>query len=200
MRLAITASLFALAIHAFHLNPARAKGLFSKDKETAEEGKSALSASRDWPLETLQPAGLMSSIFDDFDRALMPLMRMTPGWPAGGTDMMTNKIAFDVKESDREYELLADLPGVRKEDMEISIRDRVLTLKAERRKEDIQETESFRRIERFRGWCTRSMHLPDNAAESDVKAEYKDGVLRVHIPKLEVPLKKQAIVPITIVE
>ena len=199
MRLAIAAILFALTIHAFHLNPARAKGLFNKDKES-EECKTALSASRDWPMETVQPASLMTSIFDDFDRALMPLMRMTPGWPVGGTDMMTNKIAFDVKESDKEYELLADLPGVRKEDMEISIRDRVLTLKAERRKEDIQETESFRRIERFRGWCTRSMHLPDNATESDVKAEYKDGVLKVHIPKLDVPLKKQSIVPISILD
>lgn len=199
MRFAVAASLLVLAIHAFNLNAARAKGIFSKDRDS-EEGKTALSASKDWPIETLQPATLMSNLWDEFDRNLLPLMRMTPGWSLSGMDQMTNKIAFDVKESEKEYELLADLPGIRKEDMEISIRDHVLTLKAERRKEDIQESENFRRIERFRGWCTRSMHLPENAAESDVKAEYKDGVLRVHIPKLDIPAKKHAIVPIIIAD
>jgi HSP20 family protein len=141
-------------------------------------------------MEIGSPASLLTNMWDDLEHAYMPFYRMTSGASS------PSKIAFDVKESEKSFEVLADVPGIRKEDIDVSIRDHILTLKAERRREDIQEGDNFRRVERYRGWMSRSMHLPDNAAETNIKAEYKDGVLTMIIPKIEV--KKGNVIPITI--
>jgi HSP20 family molecular chaperone IbpA len=195
MRFAVAASVLVIAINAFNLHAS--KPLFGGNKE--EECKAAgtkLAATNNLG----QPAAssLMTNLWEDFDSAIAPLMRMTPSWPLAGQNVGSNKIAFDVKETDKSYELMADIPGVRKEDMEITIRDHVLTLKAERKHEEVQENENYRRVERFRGWLSRAMQLPENAKETDVVADYKDGVLKVTIPKTTDIPKKVSIVPITV--
>jgi HSP20 family protein len=100
----------------------------------------------------------------------------------------------DIIENDQEYLVKAELPGVRKEDVRIALQDGVLTISGERKVEEEQTGENSIRVERFYGSFSRSFALPDNVDTDDVRAESKDGVLLVHIPK-KAPSKPQ---PITI--
>ena len=117
-----------------------------------------------------------------------PFRRLADDWyTMDGRSLLTHMVALDVKETPTQYEIVAELPGVRREELEIGIRDHVLTIKAERRKEDLQEGEHFHREERLRGVLSRSLVLPDDTNETSIKAEYKDGVLRITIPKSDKP-------------
>ncbi|MBN1482325.1 Hsp20/alpha crystallin family protein [candidate division KSB1 bacterium] len=91
----------------------------------------------------------------------------------------------DVKETKDAYEVMADLPGLDKKDINISLRDNVLTVKGERKHEEKKEDERHYYYERSRGSFCRSFRLPEKVAEKDIKAEYKDGVLRITLHKSE---------------
>lgn len=91
----------------------------------------------------------------------------------------------DVKETKDAYEVLADLPGLDKKDINISLHDNVLTLKGERKYEEKKEDENRNYYERAYGSFCRSFRLPDKVQDKDIKAEYKDGVLRVTLHKAE---------------
>jgi HSP20 family protein len=93
--------------------------------------------------------------------------------------------AADISETDREYVVRAELPGVPRSDVKVTIEDGVLTLSGERRFEKDDKSERFHRLERFQGSFARSFSLPDCADASAITAESKDGTLVVHIPKLE---------------
>lgn len=93
--------------------------------------------------------------------------------------------AADISETDREYVVRAELPGVPRSDVKVTIEDGVLTLSGERRFEKDDKSERFHRLERFQGSFARSFSLPDCADASAITAESKDGTLIVHIPKLE---------------
>jgi HSP20 family protein len=93
--------------------------------------------------------------------------------------------AADISETDREYVVRAELPGVPRSDVKVTIEDGVLTLSGERHFEKEDKTERVHRLERFQGSFTRSFSLPDCADASAITAESKDGTLIVHIPKLE---------------
>jgi HSP20 family protein len=88
---------------------------------------------------------------------------------------------------DREEELLvrAEVPGVEKQDLEIELVGQVLTLKGERKHEETEEKGTYYRSEIARGSFVRSLRLPENVDLENAKAEFKDGVLEVHLPKTE---------------
>jgi len=90
---------------------------------------------------------------------------------------------LDVSETDSEYLVRADLPAVKREDVSVSIDDDVLTIAGERKFDKDEKSEKVHRRESFRGMFSRSLSLPDNANASGVRAESKDGVLTVHVPK-----------------
>jgi HSP20 family protein len=90
---------------------------------------------------------------------------------------------LDVSETDSEYLVRADLPAVKKEDVSVSINDDVLTIAGERKFDKEEKSEKVHRRESFRGMFSRSLSLPDNANASGVRAESRDGVLTVHVPK-----------------
>lgn len=92
----------------------------------------------------------------------------------------------DVTESDGEYLIKAELPEVRREDLSITVQDGVLTLSGERRQEKRADGEKAHRIERCYGTFARRFALPENADEHSIRAESKDGVLLIHIPKHKV--------------
>ena len=79
----------------------------------------------------------------------------------------------------------AELPGLRKEDIDVSIEDHRLTLRGERKEEKETKEEDFYRRERSYGSFTRSLNLPNSVATNKVEASYKDGVLHVKLPKTE---------------
>ena len=94
--------------------------------------------------------------------------------------------AADVSETEAEYLIKADLPEVRKEDLSVTVQDGVLTLSGERRQEVRAENEKVHRVERAYGSFARRFALPENADEQSIRAESRDGVILIHIPKQKV--------------
>jgi HSP20 family protein len=91
--------------------------------------------------------------------------------------------AVDVVETPERYEVRAELPGVKKEDVEISVENNVLTLRGERKFEKDEQKESFHRIERAYGTFVRSFTLPTRVNPEQVEAKFDAGVLTIQIPK-----------------
>jgi len=98
----------------------------------------------------------------------------------------------DITESDQEYLIKAELPEVKKEDVKITLDDNVITISGERKKEKETRNSNEIRIESFYGTFTRSFVLPDNVDSKAIQAESKDGVLKVHVPKIAAAPKVQA--------
>ncbi|MDH5326389.1 MAG: Hsp20/alpha crystallin family protein [Gammaproteobacteria bacterium] len=100
--------------------------------------------------------------------------------------------AIDVKERDKEYLIKADLPGVMKEDIHVNLQDDMLTISAETKGEiEEKEGEVVLRHERHYGKFSRSMRLGEAIDKDKVKANFKDGVLELTLPKLEVKKAKK---------
>lgn len=93
--------------------------------------------------------------------------------------------AMDLAETEEHLILRADLPGLRRDDVEIEVKDGVLTISGERRAQQEERSEGFHRIERAFGTFSRSLTLPKGVDAEKVAAEFEDGVLEVRIPKPE---------------
>ena len=100
------------------------------------------------------------------------------------TDTVWNP-AVDITESKDGYEVKAELPGLKKENIKISFEDDVLVLSGERKNEKDEKDENFHRIERNYGKFERCFRLPNDVKSDEIKANYKNGVLTVNIPKNE---------------
>jgi HSP20 family protein len=98
---------------------------------------------------------------------------------------------MDVSETDDQYQVSFELPGMKKEDINISLEDGLLTVSGERKMEEDSNGKKFHRIERRYGEFTRSIQLPDNVDSDSVKASYHDGLLDITIDKSEDKVKKQ---------
>jgi HSP20 family protein len=101
----------------------------------------------------------------------------------GGTRARRWVPAMDLVETDEHLVLRADLPGLRKDDVNIEIKDGALTVSGERRAEHEEKSEGFYRIERAFGGFSRSLTLPDGIDADKVDASFDNGVLEVRIPK-----------------
>jgi len=97
----------------------------------------------------------------------------------------------DIVEDEKEYLIKAELPEVQKDDVKVTVENGTLTISGERKAEREQKGRRFHRVERFYGRFERSFSIPDDAEANDVKAEFKDGVLRVHLAKSEKARPKQ---------
>ena len=117
--------------------------------------------------------------------------------PATRTDEETYKWipSVDVSETENGFEVRAELPGVTKDDLHVSVKDNLLTLSGEKRQEEVSDTHNYRSIERRYGSFQRHFRLPGEVETAEIKAEYTDGVLTVSIPKPEAA--KPAEIPIT---
>jgi HSP20 family protein len=93
--------------------------------------------------------------------------------------------AMDLTEEENEYVLRADLPGLSEDDVEIEVKDDVLTISGERRYEHENRHEGFYRVERSFGRFSRSLDLPSGIDAEALSADFDRGVLEVHIPKPE---------------
>jgi HSP20 family protein len=91
--------------------------------------------------------------------------------------------AMDVQETDAEYLIKADLPAVKREDVKVSVEDGVLAVEGERKMEKDEKNQKFHRIERSYGKFVRRMAVPSDVDQAKVQADFKDGVLNVHLPK-----------------
>ena len=91
----------------------------------------------------------------------------------------------DISEDEKEYVIKAEIPEMKKEEIKLNVHDDVLTITGERKYEKEEKNKKYHRVERAYGSFVRSFTLPEDAEGSKINAEYKDGVLKVHLPKSE---------------
>jgi len=99
--------------------------------------------------------------------------------------------AVDIYETDHEILVQAELPGVDRKDISLHLEKNVLTLKGERRFEKETKQENYHRIERAYGGFSRSFAIPATVEEDKIRADYKDGILKIALPKKEQVKPKQ---------
>jgi len=131
----------------------------------------------------------LEEISDRFNRIFGRL----PARREGGREAMTVADwapTVDITEDDKEYLIKAEIPEVDKKDVKVTVQDGVLTLTGERKQEKEEKGKKFHRIERSYGSFVRSFTLPYDVSEDKLKAEFKDGMLLVHLPKAEKPKPK----------
>ncbi len=126
---------------------------------------------------------LFDEFFTGFERRAPSLFRSyEPGWLLGGRrGEMTP--AVDVAEDDKAVTLTAELPGMKEEDVEVVLRDDMLTVKGEKKSEREEKKENYHLTERRYGAFERTFRLPEAADADKIKAAIDDGVLTVTIPK-----------------
>ncbi len=93
--------------------------------------------------------------------------------------------AFDISENEKGYMVSAELPGIDEKDLEITIAGGMLSVKGEKKQETEEKGETYHRIERTYGSFHRSFRIPDAVQEDKVDATYKDGILKLVIPKAQ---------------
>ncbi|MCP5151729.1 MAG: Hsp20/alpha crystallin family protein [Ectothiorhodospiraceae bacterium] len=125
------------------------------------------------------------------DRFQQEMNRVMGGYDAGaeadGSRVVTSQWApaVDIREEANRYVLLADVPGVEPQDIDITMEAGVLTIKGERKRAEGEDRSGYRRVERAYGTFHRRFSLPDTADAERISASCKDGVLEVAIPKHE---------------
>lgn len=124
----------------------------------------------------------MDRLFDDFTAQLPQLTRR------GDVDFVP---ACNVEETDSNYLVSVDVPGMKKEDLKIELSSNVLTISGEHKEERKEGKKSQRITERYEGCFERSFHLPDIADSAKIEANYADGVLNIGIPKMAKGQTKQ---------
>jgi HSP20 family protein len=99
--------------------------------------------------------------------------------------------ALDVWETEDEIVYALDLPGIPDDKISVELEDGALTISAERERTEEEPTDRFYRFERRYGSFTRTFGVPQGVGESDIRADYKNGVLEVHVKKPEQPKPKR---------
>jgi HSP20 family protein len=125
------------------------------------------------------------SPFGALDQLSRELNRFFDDRPTNGPFIENSgwKPHVDVTEGEDSFRVVADVPGVAPEDIEISLHNGLLTIRGERTTDSEKQEDNFTRRERFRGSFTRQFNLPDSADEETVTAKSINGVLEVTIPK-----------------
>lgn len=124
-----------------------------------------------------QPTRRFDSVMDD-------LMKGFFVRPLGYEEALPEHIKVDVKETPEHYTVHADMPGVRKENIQVDIDGPVVAIRAEVKRDNVQKDgEKTLRTERFYGTVSRSFQLPQDIDETGAEARYQDGVLELKLPK-----------------
>ena len=132
-----------------------------------------------------QPIGELTKLRDQMDR-------MFEDWPRYFGRRVDEEglrgawiPAVDIRETKDAFELTAELPGIDAKDVDVSVQENTLTIRGERRSEEVKENETVHRVEREYGAFERSFTLPRSANSEKIQAKYKDGVLSLSVPKRE---------------
>lgn len=110
-----------------------------------------------------------SAVRADADNQMLAMVDWTP--------------SVDISETNDAYLIKGEIPGVKKEDVNVCIQDGMLTIQGERRQEKDEKGKKFHRVECSYGSFMRSFRVPEDADENKVKAEFKDGMISVTLPK-----------------
>ncbi len=143
------------------------------------------------------------SPFDEMERRLEDFLRRPfsllgpPWWPArrlAEAGIVSPRV--DIFEEADNVVVKAELPGMKKEDIAVNLTDNTVTISGEKKKEEKVEKKDFYRLERSFGSFSRSFSLPSEVDTSKAKAQFRDGVLEVKVPKTEEAKKKEKKIPI----
>ncbi len=152
----------------------------SKIKEVVPAGQGRMTPparrEEDVPLFSLQRE--VNRLFDDFFRGfdLRPLRASEERWGGFSPKM-------DLEETEKEYRITAELPGLEEKDVEVLLTGNSITLKGEKKEEKEEKGKSFYHVERSYGSFQRTVPLPEGIDLKKVDAEFKNGVLTVKLPK-----------------
>jgi HSP20 family protein len=135
-------------------------------------------------INDIRPMSNMLSLFDDFFNNVFEEESSEDNFRA---------MALDITEHDKEFSILANLPGFKKENVKISVHDNQLMIEAVCNEKKEENKGTVYRCERYSGSYRRNLMLPENADINAINAKMEDGVLRLTIPKKE-PSPKQEIV------
>ena len=128
--------------------------------------------------------GDFDRVFDNlFNNALTNLAVSTPSV----TDMA---LSLDISETDKSYDVKAELAGMEDSEVNVALSDGVLTISGEKKSESEEEGRTFHRVERRYGSFKRSLQLPQDADENKIKAKMKNGLLHIEIAKIKEQEKK----------
>jgi HSP20 family protein len=126
-----------------------------------------------------EPMREIEEMFDRYTRG--------PGWHGRwGQDLIATgdwTPRVDISETDNEFVIKAEIPDVKKEEVKVSVDNGVVTIQGERKHEKEEKGKKIHRVERYYGKFVRSFTLPDNVDETKIKANFKDGMLNLQIPK-----------------
>ena len=139
-----------------------------------------------------EPFGGMDDMFNRFPSLFEKWARLS-GTGEKGVGWAPS---VDISETDQEYLIRASLPAVKKEDVNVTVEDGMLTVSGERRQQQQQKDEKFHKIENFYGSFARTFSLPEGTDPSAIRAESKDGVLTIHVPKPRAETKKPTTVKV----
>ena len=122
---------------------------------------------------------LFDNFFEDFTRPARSVARYNA---PTATAMRT-----DIKETETGYELDVDLPGYKKENVQVELKDGCLTVTAKtaQSKDEKDENGKYIRRERYSGTCSRSFYVGEDIEQTDIKAKFEDGILKLSVPKKE---------------
>jgi HSP20 family protein len=130
------------------------------------------------------------------DEFFGPLFRPMESAPTFRDLALPRAMPLDVSENEKSYEVKADIPGVKKEDISVSVDNNILTVKVDSKNEKSEEREEegvkFHRQERHSTFVQRSLRMPENAQLDDIKAKYDNGVLSLSMPKKQTDGEKAA--------
>ncbi len=113
-----------------------------------------------------------------------------PDWFGGLDNYSTQMPAVNIKENEKDYELELAVPGMNKDDFNVEVDHNIMTVSAEIENEDTESRENYTRREFTYSSFKRSFTLPETIADDKIKAAYKDGVLKLTLPKKEEALPK----------
>ncbi|GAB4389678.1 MAG: Hsp20/alpha crystallin family protein [Thermodesulfovibrionales bacterium] len=154
----------------------------------AEKGKETAKPRAKGEIAPIRPVKV-PSVLDEMDRFMERFFgRMEPmWWPRARwpEEMAAAFPSVDIFEDDANVIVKAEVPGVGKEDLEVSVEENMITISGEKKKEEKVEEKDYYRVERSHGSFRRSFSLPSEVESAKAKARFKNGVLEVTIPKSE---------------
>lgn len=141
-----------------------------------------------------RPVGGLLGIRDEVNRLFSEFLSTTPGTK----DLLEGawSPSVDVSETEKEIVVSAELAGINQEDVKVDVQNNVLTLSGEKKQEKEFKDESYHRVERSYGAFRRSVTLPAQVDVAKTKATYKNGVLKVTLPKSETAQPRQITVEV----
>ncbi len=142
------------------------------------------------PSGFLEPFEEMERWFDDLFRRRFPL------FPSRWTGLRFPEMeevspSIDIYEEGDDVVVKGELPGMKKEDLDVNLTEDTITISGEKKKEETVEKKDYHRIERSHGSFCRSFGLPEEVQTDKAKAKFKDGVLEIRVPKTEESRKKK---------